>query len=108
MSLPPLKLSGDPSGYTLPNPRDQENDAKPRNWWTRSADTVETADQISWYSDQWSSILREGLGIEDPDQEWYAVRPLGEGGYGWAVLYERRSRSGEVIDVGLLPLLKSM
>ncbi len=36
--------------------------------------------------------------------QWIGVRPLGQGSYGIAGLWEKRNDDGEVVDVGLLPL----
>lgn len=36
---------------------------------------------------------------EDPNERWYAIRPLGRGGCGMAGLWEKRNANGETLDV---------
>ena len=69
-------------------------------WWQDETQSAFTRNLEVWYGREWSEVLNAGIGIRDPKHEWRGVRPLGQGGYGWAALYERREvGTGRVLEV---------
>ncbi|KKY22773.1 putative ca2+ calmodulin-dependent protein kinase [Phaeomoniella chlamydospora] len=72
-------------------------------WWQDETQSAFTRNLEVWYGREWSEVLNAGIGIRDPKHEWRGVRPLGQGGYGWAALYERREvGTGRVLEQAVL------
>ena len=61
-------------------------------------------DDITLWKDRAAQFIRSSAGITGSPDVWVGKRPLGEGGFGLAGLWEKIDSAGNVVDVGFFPL----
>ncbi len=94
-----IASSGRASTVSIPSEPGEQYDAL--NTETIAGSTT-CKDRSTWFPEAASFIQsKAGGGLEG---QWIGVRPLGQGSYGIAGLWEKRNNDGEVVDVCLLPL----
>lgn len=62
-------------------------------------------DDITLWKNRAAQFIRSSAGITGSSDMWVGKRPLGEGGFGLAGLWEKIDAAGNVVDVGFFPLV---
>lgn len=97
MAVPPLDLQ-----HMLDLP-DQTVDGDGVFWW-QGEKNIAYHNIRKWHGRHWAEKVRTSIGFRDINHQWRGVRPLGEGGQGWAALYERtHPQTGRSLDVSRFP-----
>lgn len=73
----------------------QPYDAGPRE----SVYGIPTPDDLALWTMSAAQFIRSQAGINDGDLAWVGKRPLGQGGFGLAGLWEKIDSEGNVVDV---------
>lgn len=60
---------------------------------------IATADDLDLWTQPAAEFIRSGIGLIESSDEWVGKRPLGQGGFGLAGLWERLDADGTPVDV---------
>ena len=60
---------------------------------------IANADDLALWTQPAAEFIRSGIGLVDSSGDWVGKRPLGQGGFGLAGLWERLDEDGNPVDV---------
>ena len=67
---------------------------------------VPTPDDLVLWTKPAAQFIRSSAGITEAPFVWVGKRPLGEGAFGLAGLWEKIDQEGNVVDVRAFPLVR--